>query len=216
MQSAIMLSDRWWFALLELSGIFVFACSGAVTGVRKGLDPFGVLVISFITACGGGLIRDVLLGAYPAAVISDWRYLPVTIAAGLSTFYGFRMIDRLNQPFLIFDAIGLGFFSMVGALKALDFNMLPHWAIVFGLITGVGGGMLRDIIMAQIPVVLRTDIYALPSIIGSTVMVIPIVYFDMVPGLAAFLGASTCVILRIMAIRFKWRLPPREIPDVKQ
>ena len=211
--SAIMLSDKWWFSLFELSGIFVFACSGAIAGVRKGLDPFGVLVLSFITACGGGLTRDVLLGAFPPAVISDWRYLPVTIVAGLSTFYGFRYIDRFNHPFLWFDAIGLGFFSMVGSLKALDFNMMPHWAIVFGVITGIGGGIMRDIMLAQVPLVLRADFYALPALLGSTIMIVLITFLGVAPGLAAFLGASVCLALRMLALRYHWRIPGRQIED---
>ena len=211
MTSAIMLSDKWWFALFELSGIFVFACSGAVAGIRKGLDPFGVLVVSFITACGGGLIRDVLLGDFPPAVINDWRYLPVTIVAGLSTFYAFRIIDKLNHPLLIFDAIGLGFFSMVGSLKALDFNLTPHWAVVFGMITGVGGGILRDMVLSEIPVVLRADMYALPALIGSSIMVMLFLLVGVAPAVSALIGASTCLVLRLMALRYKWRLSPKDI-----
>lgn len=211
MTASIMLSDRWWFSLFELSGIFVFAASGAVAGVRRGLDPFGVLVISFITACGGGLMRDVLLGDFPPAVIRDWRYLPVTIAAGLSTFYGFKIINKFDHPLLFLDAIGLGFFSMVGALKALDFNMVPHWAVMFGVITGVGGGVLRDMVLMQVPVVLRADFYALPAMIGATIMVLMIVLLEFEPGFSAAIGASTCVILRILAIRYQWGLAPRNL-----
>ena len=213
MTASIMLSDRWWFSLFELSGIFVFAASGAIAGVRRGLDPFGVLVISFITACGGGLMRDVLLGDFPPAVISDWRYLPVTIIAGLSTFYGFKTIDKFDHPLLFLDAIGLGFFSMVGTLKALDFNMMPHWAVMFGVITGVGGGILRDMVLMQIPVVLRADFYALPALIGSAIMVLMIMLLEYDAGFSAVIGASICVILRMLAIRNQWGLSPRNLNE---
>jgi Glycine transporter len=129
---------------LDLTGTFVFALSGALAGVKRALDLFGVLVLSFAAANSGGIIRDVLIGAVPPGAIGDWRYLGVSLFAGLITFCFSSLIVRMSHPVLMFDAAGLAFFAVAGASKALAYGLHPVMAIVLGMVTGIGGGIVRD------------------------------------------------------------------------
>jgi hypothetical protein len=124
----------------DLGGTFVFALSGATAGVKHRLDLFGVLVLSFSAGNSGGIARDVMIGAIPPAAISDWRYVAVSILAGLITFYWYRIINRLRNPVLVFDAAGLALFAVSGAGKALAFHAGPVMAMLLGMLTGIGGG----------------------------------------------------------------------------
>src|SRR5690349_13833372 len=156
----------------DLGGTFVFALSGATAGVKNRLDLFGVLVLSFAAGNSGGITRDVLIGAVPPAAIHDWRYIAVSILAGLITFYWYRIVNRLSSPVLVFDAAGLALFAVSGASKALAFQAGPVAATLLGMLTGIGGGMVRDILVREIPTVLRTELYASAALIGSVVVVI--------------------------------------------
>jgi len=190
----------------DLGGTFVFALSGAMAGVKHRLDLFGVLVLSFAAGNSGGIARDVMIGAVPPAAISDWRYVAVSILAGLITFYWYRIINRLSSPVLVFDAAGLALFAVSGAGKALAFNAGPVAATLLGMLTGIGGGMVRDVLVREIPTVLRTELYAVAALIGAAVMVIGRMLH--VPSYApALAGAVLCFGLRFMAIRHGWQLP---------
>src|SRR5450830_1282207 len=129
---------------LDLIGTFVFALSGAAAGIRRRLDLFGVLVLSFVAATSGGIVRDLLIGATPPAAISDWRYLAVSILAGLVIFFWYPIINRLRSPVLFFDSVGLALFCVAGAQKALVFGLAPGMAALLGMLTGIGGGIARD------------------------------------------------------------------------
>ena len=192
--------------ILDLGGTFVFALSGAVAGVKNKLDIFGVLVLSFVAANAGGIARDVMIGATPVAALSDWRYIAVTLPAGLLTFYCYRIIDRLRGSVQIFDAAGLGLFAVTGTTKALAYHLDPLAATLLGMVTGIGGGMLRDILISEIPVVLRADFYAVAALAGAAVVVIGQVL--QIPSAATMTGgALLCFGLRYMAIRYGWSLP---------
>ena len=156
----------------DLGGTFVFALSGAAAGVKNRLDLFGVLVLSFAAGNSGGIARDLMIGAVPPAAISDWRYIAVSILAGLITFYWYRIINRLSSPVLVFDAAGLALFAVSGASKALAFHAGPVAATLLGMLTGIGGGMVRDVLVSEIPTVLRTELYAVAALIGAAVVVI--------------------------------------------
>ena len=156
----------------DLGGTFVFALSGATAGVKHRLDLFGVLVLAFAAGNSGGIARDVMIGAHPPAAISDWRYIAVSMLAGLITFYWYRIINRLSSPVLVFDAAGLALFAVAGAGKALAFQSGPVAATLLGMLTGIGGGMVRDILVTEIPTVLRTELYAVAALIGAAVMVL--------------------------------------------
>ena len=158
--------------VFDLIGTFVFALSGATAGVKRRLDLFGVLVMSFAAGNAGGIARDLLIGAVPPAAISDWRYLAVSLLAGIVTFYSFSGIDRLRSPVLVFDGAGLALFAVSGTQKALAFGLNPVMAALLGMLTGIGGGMTRDVLLAEIPTVLRADLYAVAALAGAAVVVI--------------------------------------------
>jgi len=190
----------------DLAGTFVFALSGATAGVKHKLDLFGVLVLSFAAGNSGGIARDVMIGAHPPAAISDWRYIAVSMLAGLVTFYWFGIINRLSSPVLVFDAAGLALFAVSGAGKALAFHAGPVAATLLGMLTGVGGGMVRDILVGEIPTVLRTELYAVAALLGAAVVVGgSMLHFPANP--AAIAGAVLCFGLRFVAMRRGWHLP---------
>jgi uncharacterized membrane protein YeiH len=192
--------------VLDLVGTFVFAISGAMAGVTRRLDLFGILVLSFVAGSVGGITRDVLIGSVPPAAVSDWRYLTVSLLAGAITFYWYSAVERLRSPVLIFDAAGLALFAVSGAQKALAFGLNPIMAALLGMLTGIGGGMMRDILLAEIPTVLRADLYAIAALAGAAVVVIGnLLHFP--PTATTMVGALLCFGLRLMAIQRAWHLP---------
>jgi uncharacterized membrane protein YeiH len=191
---------------LDLGGTFVFALSGAATGAKRRLDLFGVLVLSFAAGNSGGIARDVMIGARPPAAISDWRYIAVSMLAGLITFYWFPIINRLRSPVLVFDAAGLALFAVAGAGKALAFQAGPVAATLLGMLTGIGGGMVRDILVREIPTVLQTDLYAVAALLGAIVVVLGRMV-HLPTSVAATIGAVLCFGLRFIAMRRGWQLP---------
>ena len=198
--------------VLDLTGTFVFALSGALAGVKRKLDLFGVLVLSFAAATSGGIVRDVLIGAIPPAAVGDWRYLAVSLFAGLVTFYLSPLIVRMWNPVLLFDAAGLALFAVTGASKALAYGLNPVMAISLGMVTGIGGGMVRDILLAEIPTVLRGELYAVAALVAAAVVVIGhALQLPVAPVTAVAL--ILCFWLRVMAIRHGWGLPVAKITD---
>ncbi len=195
--------------VLDLIGTFVSALSGAVVGVKRRLDIFGVLVISFAAASAGGITRDLLIGFVPPAAIGDWRYMAASVLGGLLIFVWFPRSQgtaRVRNFVLLFDAGGLALFAVTGTQKALGFGLHPLMAPVLGMLTGIGGGMLRDVLVAEIPQVLRSDLYAVAALAGAVVVVIGH-QLGVAPVMAAVLGAAICFGLRLIAIRRRWQLP---------
>jgi uncharacterized membrane protein YeiH len=197
---------------LDLVGTFVFALSGATAGARRRLDIFGVLVLSFVAANSGGIVRDLLIGATPPAAISDWRYLAVSVLAGLAIFFWYPVINRLRNAVLIFDGAGLALFCVAGAQKALVFGLDPVMAALLGMLTGVGGGIARDVLLSEVPAVLQSDIYAVAALAGAAVVVIGHV-LDLPSVATTSAGAALCFGLRLAAIRYGWHLPAARAPD---
>lgn len=192
--------------VLDLVGTFVFALSGAMAGVRHRLDLFGVLVLAFAAGNAGGIGRDLVIGAVPPASVVDWRYIVVSFGAGLLTFFWHRRIRRLRSPVQVFDAAGLGLFAVAGGLKALTYQLNPLSAVLLGMLTGIGGGMVRDLLVAEVPTVLRTEVYAVAALAGATVAVVGVrLGFPSTP--VSIVGAGLCIGLRLGAIRYSWRLP---------
>jgi uncharacterized membrane protein YeiH len=196
----------------DLGGTFVFALSGATVGVKHRLDLFGVLVLAFAAGNSGGIARDVIIGAVPPAAIIDWRYIAVSMLAGLVAFYRYRIINRLSSPVLVFDAAGLALFAVSGAGKALAFNAGPYAATLLGMLTGIGGGMVRDVLVGEIPTVLRTELYAVAALVGAAVMVIGQMLRLATP-VAATAGAVLCFGLRFIAMRRGWQFPIARPPQ---
>jgi uncharacterized membrane protein YeiH len=200
---------------LDLIGTFVFALSGAAAGVRQRLDLFGVLVLSFAAASAGGVMRDLLIGAVPPAAISDWRYVSVSLVAGLIVFFWYPISERLpnlRNHVLVFDAAGLALFAVVGTQKALGYRLNPVMAALLGMLTGIGGGMLRDVLVAEVPAVLRSELYAVAALAGALVVVGGHV-LSLPPTELALAGAALCFGIRLVAIRRGWRLPVADPPQ---
>lgn len=192
--------------VFDLTGTFVFALSGATAAVKHRLDLFGILVLCFVTGTAGGVTRDVMIGAIPPAAISEWRYVAVSILAGLIVFFAYPLINRLSSPVLLFDAAGLGLFCVAGAEKALAFHAGPVAAILLGMVTGIGGGIVRDVLVMEVPNVLRVELYAVAALLGAAFAVVS-QRLGMTSHLAAPIGAALCIALRLLALRYGWHLP---------
>ena len=191
---------------LDLGGTFAFALSGGMAGVRRRLDLFGVLVLSFAAATFGGIARDVVIGATPPSALQDWRYLAVSLTAGVLAFFWSPRIERMQNPVRMLDAVGLALFAVAGTEKALAFGLSPVMAALLGMLTGIGGGVARDVLLAEVPAVLRSDLYAVAALAGAAVVVIGSLLH--IPVLiTALAGGLICFSLRVMAIRHGWRLP---------
>ncbi len=198
--------------VLDLTGTFVFALSGALAGAKRELDLFGVLVLSFAAGNSGGITRDLLIGAVPPGAVQDWRYLGVSILAGILTFYFSRLIVRMSNSILIFDAAGLALFAVSGSSKALAHGLNPLMAISLGVVTGIGGGMVRDVLLAEIPTVLRAELYAVAALAAAAIVVIG--HMLRLPDAPVMVVALiSCFSLRVMAIRHGWRLPVAKIRE---
>jgi len=191
--------------VLNLAGTFVFGLSGGLAAVRARLDLLGVVVMATVVAMAGGIIRDFFIGI-PPTTFRDWRYLAAAGAAGLVCFFAGAVLQRVERSIVIFDAIGLGLFAVTGASKALQFGLGPVQAILLGTLTGVGGGMLRDVLLREIPAVLREGLYAVPALLGATVLVIAQQTGGTSPAFPV-LAAIVCFIVRLIGLRYEVRLP---------
>ncbi|HET6606140.1 MAG TPA: trimeric intracellular cation channel family protein [Rhodopila sp.] len=192
--------------VLDWVGTLVFAFSGALLGVHKRFDLFGVLFLAFVVAVVGGMMRDVLIGAVPPVAITDIHYFLISIAGGLITFWWYPRVATLKRQMLVFDAVGLALFAVTGAQKAIDHGINPLMAAILGMITGIGGGMTRDVLAGDVPFVLRGDLYAVTALAaGATVSLGHVL--GVAPFAPMLLGAAICVFLRLMAIYRGWRAP---------
>jgi len=201
-----MVDDSPLLLVLELVGIFVFALSGGLVAVRKRLDIFGVVVLAGSTGLGGGFLRDVLIGATPPAALADWRYLLVPVTAGLVTFVFHPTLGRMERQVDIFDAAGLGLFCVTGTLKALEYGLGPVPAALMGMVTGIGGGMIRDLLAGRVPIVFSSELYATPALAGAAWSVLA---HDQGWNiwLVAIPGVTICFGWRVLAILRNWRAP---------
>jgi uncharacterized membrane protein YeiH len=191
----------------DLVGIFVFAVSGGLLAVRKELDIFGVLVLAGVTGLGGGFIRDVLVGAPQPASLQDWRYLLVPAVGGLAVFYFHGAIGRAERVMNVFDALGLGLFVVAGAMKAIDYGLGPLPATIIGTITGIGGGIMRDLLAGRVPIVLHGGyLYATPATAGAAVAAFGL-HGGLEPFLAGTAGAVLCIGWRLLAMWRRWQAP---------
>jgi uncharacterized membrane protein YeiH len=191
----------------DFAGTFVFAVEGAIAAIAGGLDPLGIWVVSFTTALGGGVVRDLLIGAAPPNAIRDQRYACVAFAGAL-TVLGLRQVVDGVPPWLLvaLDAAGLSLFAIAGARKALDFGLRPLMAILMAAITGSGGGVLRDVFLNHVPTVLRADIYAVAAMAGAAVMVVG-QRLRLPSRLMPFVGGAVCFALRLVSVWRGWNLP---------
>jgi uncharacterized membrane protein YeiH len=198
--------------VLNLAGTFVFGISGGLAAVRHGLDVFGAIVLAIVVGLAGGIIRDLLIGV-PPATFRDWRYIAVAGGAGLVTSLAHPMIGRIQRPIDILDAAGLSLFCVTGAAAALTHRLGTAEAIILGAITGIGGGMVRDIVIREIPVVLRTGLYAIPALLGAGIVVLAYregAYSTVFPIIAA----TVCFAVRMAGLHYDLNLPAaKDVPD---
>lgn len=195
--------------VLNLAGTFVFGLTGGLAGVRARLDLLGVVILSFAVALAGGIIRDLLIGV-PPATFRDGRYLAAAAAAGLVSFLAHRLLERGDRALTLFDALGLGLFCVTGASAAVAHGLGPAQSVILGAITGVGGGMVRDLLLRQVPIVLRADLYAVPALLGAAVLVAG----HEAGGhgvLWPLLAVGVCVTIRLAGVRYGIALPTAPI-----
>jgi len=209
--SLAMLNGHALFTFLDLAGTFAFALSGAVAARERGLDWFGILVIAFTVACGGGVLRDLCIGAIPPAGLADWRYLAAALAAAVLTLGAHGLVERLKHPVLLFDSLGLGLFAVTGAQKALLYGLDAEMAVLMGMATAVGGGVARDVLLNRVPVILQREIYASAALVGAAVATAGDALGWASPALT-WCAVATCFALRYVSLRLSWHLPRFERP----
>lgn len=192
--------------VLDLLGIFVFALSGGLAAVRKELDIFGVLVVAGTTGLGGGFLRDVLIGATPPAALADWRYLLVPVGAGLLVFGFHPALGRMERIINVLDACGLALFCVAGAIKAIGFDLGPVPAALMGMVTAIGGGMMRDLLVGRVPMVFSGELYATPALAGAAIA-IGLHRLDQPYVVCAWAGGLVCLVWRLLALRRDWHAP---------
>ncbi|MEJ2871906.1 TRIC cation channel family protein [Actinomycetospora sp. OC33-EN08] len=193
--------------VLDLLGTFAFALNGALTAVRAArLDIVGVVTLGMITALGGGILRDVLLGALPPATFNDWRYLATAAVGGLVAFGVSGRFDRAATPIAVFDALGLSLFAVTGAAKAMSLGAGVGQSVLLGTITAVGGGTIRDVLVRRVPSVLSSELYAIPALVGAAVVVVAARLGD-TGTLWAVVGAGACLTIRLLGMGFRLDAP---------
>nr|WP_279672253.1 trimeric intracellular cation channel family protein [Flexivirga meconopsidis] len=194
-------------SVLNFAGIAVFAASGALLGVRRRLDLFGIWVVAVLTGVGGGVLRDVFLGIHPPTAIEDWRLIATASGAALVVFELHPQFSALRRSVLILDAFGMGLFATTGALTALHHHASGFAAVLVGITTAVGGGVLRDVLVNEVPLLVQQrDLYAVPAMAGATVLVL-MVDTGISDGQSLIAGTVLASGFRLIALRLKWRLP---------
>lgn len=192
--------------ILDMAGTFFFAVSGAMVAVKKNMDLFGVIVLGTITAIGGGTLREVLLGQFPPFVFRQDVYLYLAVTGALLTFLFVEQLLHIRSVVLLADAVGLGTFVTIGVLRALNADITPTSAVILGTVTAVAGGMIRDVLAGEIPFVLTRDFYAVSCILGGILFLV-LRHFGLPASTVMAATTSFVIALRVLAIRFNWRLP---------
>lgn len=198
--------------IIDWVGTFAFSLSGGLLGVKKKFDLFGVLFLSFVVAVVGGIMRDLLIGAVPPVALQEIHYLLIALGGGIVTFYFYPNVTSLRRQILFLDAVGLGMFAVLGAQKALDYGINPLMAVIVGMLTGIGGGMTRDVLAGDVPAVLRADIYAVAAMAAAGVVSLGSILAVPAPW-SMLVGAALCILVRVFAINRGWKAPVAKIED---
>jgi uncharacterized membrane protein YeiH len=197
------------FHLLDIIGTMAFAMSGALTAMNKKLDPFGVFIIAFVTAVGGGTLRDVMIGRTPVGWMQDLTYVYVIILGFLLTILFRKRLDKLRVSLALFDTIGLGVFTLIGIQKGIDYHLHPTICIALGTMTACFGGVIRDILCTEIPVIFRREIYATICILGGIVFFI-LRKLNLENDVLYLVTSLVIIAVRVLAVKYKWHLSPIE------
>jgi uncharacterized membrane protein YeiH len=191
--------------IIDILGTFSFAAAGAFAAMEKKLDPFGVLIIAFVTAIGGGTIRDVLIGSFPVSWLSNSMAIWVILIAAVVTMLFGSYLKKLDKMLFLFDALGLGLFTVIGIEKGISYQLSPGICVALGTITGCFGGVLRDVLLNNVPLIFHKEIYALASIMGGILFFL--VHDAMDDSLAYLISILVVFITRVFAVQFDWSLP---------
>ncbi|MFV8359272.1 trimeric intracellular cation channel family protein [Flavobacterium sp. LS1P3] len=197
------------FHLLDIIGTMAFAMSGALTAMNKKMDPFGVFIIAFVTAVGGGTLRDIMIGRTPVGWMLDLKYVYVIIIGFILAIIFRKKFDRLRTSLFLFDTIGLGVFTLIGLEKGINIGLHPFICVALGTMTACFGGVIRDILCTEIPVIFRREIYATICILGGIVFFI-LREFNFEKDVLYLTTSLVIISVRLMAVKFKWYLPTLE------
>lgn len=195
------------YYFLDLTGTFAFAISGATAARERGLDLFGICTIAFTVACGGGIIRDLCIGAIPPAGLTTWYYLATSMVAAVMAISLYPLVQKINRPVILFDSAGLSLFAVTGAQKALIYGHNGEVAVLLGIITAVGGGVIRDILLNRIPILLEKEIYASAALLGALIVVFGTSLNWLSNDWISVFALIFCFTLRMLALRYHWNLP---------
>ncbi|GAB2540382.1 trimeric intracellular cation channel family protein [Rufibacter soli] len=195
------------YYVLDLAGTFAFAISGAAAARKRNLDLFGICAIAFIVACGGGIIRDLCIGAIPPAGLTNWLYLGAALTATGLTVKFFPVVQRLTRPVLLFDAVGLSLFAVTGAEKALHYGHNGQVAVLLGITTAVGGGVVRDVMLNRVPVILEKEIYASAALLGALIVVVGTHQTWISYNFVTITALLVCFTFRLLGLYYHWNLP---------
>jgi uncharacterized membrane protein YeiH len=192
--------------IADLIGVAVFAASGATAAIAKRLDLFGVAFVGFVAALGGGILRDLVIGAVPPLAFADWRYAVTAVVASVAVFWLHPQLNRMRRSVLVLDAAGLGLFTVTGTLKALEAGVPPVGACLIGMLTAIGGGLARDLLTGDIPAVLQRDIYAVAALCGA-ILVTVLREFGLDGPLPMAAAAMLITGVRLLALYRRWSAP---------
>ncbi|UDY22372.1 trimeric intracellular cation channel family protein [Nocardioides sp. Kera G14] len=202
--------------IFDLVGIFVYGLAGGLVAVNRSMDIFGVLVLASVTGLGGGIMRDVLIDATPPVALTDWKLLAAVGFAGLLVFFFHPTVSRAESTIDVIDAVGLSLFSISGSFKAYDYGLSPVASILMGLMTAVGGGVIRDLLSDRVPDIFRGTLYATPAAAGAAVAIVGL-ETGASEGAAALVGGVVCVVWRLLALYRDWHAPmPRPVSEAWQ
>ncbi|WP_430331355.1 trimeric intracellular cation channel family protein [Rhodococcus sp. ACT016] len=197
--------------ILELVGIVAFAASGALVGVSKRFDIFGVCVVGVFTGIGGGIVRDVLLGIHPPTSLTSWPLFGTAAATSVIVFFVHSALGRLRREILVLDALGMGLFASTGAAIALEADAGPLASALIGATAAIGGGVLRDVLVNEVPLLLHRDLYAIPALVGAALVVVGS-SVGMSHDASLVLGTVVATTLRLVAMWRRWSLPGPRMP----
>ncbi|WP_024742499.1 trimeric intracellular cation channel family protein [Tenacibaculum maritimum] len=191
---------------LDILGTFAFAISGALVAIKKQFDIFGVIIIAFVTAVGGGMLRDVLIDSHPINWISDMNYIWTILIAVFITFLFKSKIAPLRKTFFLFDTVGIGVFTLLGLEKCLDFGLHPFIALIMGVISAVFGGVIRDVLTRKVPLIFKKEIYASACFIGGIVYLL-LEFLSTNATIQFVISALTIILIRVLVVRYELELP---------
>src|SRR6218665_963600 len=197
------------FHLLDIIGTMAFAMSGALTAMHKKLDPFGVFIIAFVTAVGGGTLRDVMIGRTPVGWMQDPTYVYMIVLGFVLTIIFRKRLDKLRTSLALFDTIGLGVFTLIGIQKGIDYNLHPVICIALGTMTACFGGVTRDILCVEIPVIFRREVYATICIFGGFVF-FTLKQLNLEDDILYLVTSVVIISIRLLAVKYRWSLSPLE------